>query len=235
MELSWRSLRSLIRYGPVRAVILLALPAIIPRPGANGDCVIRDVEMARKLDLDGCRPAPVSIEEKDRALHSLPAKGAVTELGGVERRKLEAIEPVLRVHQRIGIYEVRVISVPQAWTGLHERAVLLISLPALRLVTPDELAALIAHEIGHEYVWRQFADAKASRDTRRLHDLELICDAIAARTLLRLGMPPTRLQTAIEKTSWYNRERFGVAFNQGDYPSLKERKQLLKEMALLEK
>ncbi len=235
MELSWRSLHSVIRYGPLRAVALFTLLGIIPLKSANGNCIIRDVDMARKLDLDRCRPAPVSIEEKARALQSLPAEGAVTQLGGDERRKLEAMEPVLRAHQRIGIYEVRVISVPQAWTGLHERAVLLISLPALRLVTSDELAALVAHEIGHEYVWQQFADAKARRDTGRLRELELICDAIAMRTLVRLGRPPTRLQAAIEKTSWYNRERLGVALNEGDYPSLKERKRLLKEMSFLEK
>lgn len=191
--------------------------------------------MARKLDLDGCRPGPVSIEEKARALRLLPATGAITQLDGDERRKLEAMEPVLRAQQRLGIYEVKVISVPQAWTGLHERAVLLISLPALRLMTSEELAALVAHEIGHEYVWQQFADAKARRDTRRLRELELICDTIAIRTLVRLGGQPIRLQAAIEKTSWYNRERLGVALNEGDYPSLKERKHVLKEMSLPEK
>lgn len=70
-------------------------------------------------------------------------------------------------------------------------------------------------------------DAKARRDTGRLRALELICDAIAVRTLMRLGGQPTRLQTAIEKTSWYNRARLGVALNEGDYPSLKEHKQVL--------
>jgi Zn-dependent protease with chaperone function len=189
----------------------------------------------QKLDLDACRPAPVSIAEKMRGLHSLPAKGLVTQFGRNERRKLAAVEPVLRANERIGIYEVRVISVPQAWTGLHERAVLLISLPALRLLTAEEVAALVAHEIGHEYVWRQYADAKRRQDARRLRELELVCDAIAIRTLARLGMRADRLQTAVEKTSWYNRERLGVALNEGDYPSLKERKRLLKKMSLLEK
>ena len=92
-----------------------------------------------------------------------------------------------------------------------------------------------AHEIGHEYVWQPFADARARRDARKLRELELICDVIALRTLERLGRQPERLQTAIEKTSWYNRERLGVASNEGDYPSLKERKRLLKQMSLLEK
>ena len=202
---------------------------------ANDSCIIQDVERARKLDLDRCRPAPVSIEEKARAVYSLPTEGEITRLREDEWRKLEAIEPVLRAHKRIGVYEVKVISVPQAWTGLYGRAVLLISLPALRLVTSDELAALVAHEIGHEYVWQQFVDAKARRDTRRLRELELICDAIAVRMLVLLGRQPTRLQTAIEKTTRYNRERLGVPLNEGDYPSLNARKRLLKDMSLLEK
>jgi hypothetical protein len=235
MDIPWQSFLSLIRFCQTRTVILLAAPGLINLAAAKQDCAIRDMESVRNIDLDACRPAPVSFEEKTRALQFLPAEGSVTQLGGDERRKLEAIEPVLRAHRRIGIYEVRVISVPQAWTGLHQRAVLLISLPALRLVAPDELAALVAHEIGHEYVWQQFADAKAHRDAGRLRELELICDAIAVRTLVHLGRRPERLQTAIEKTSWYNRERLGVALNEGDYPSLKERKQVLKEMSSLEK
>lgn len=100
-------------------------------------------------------------------------------------------------------------------------------------MTSDELAALVAHEIGHEYVWQQYADAKTRRDTRRLRELELMCDAIAVRTLVGVGMRPERLQTAIEKTSWYNRERLGVALNEGEYPSLEERSRLIKQMSCL--
>lgn len=233
MHTTWRSVLSLIRFSPIRAVLLFAVS--IGLAAGEGDCVIRDVETVQKLDLDACRPAPVSIAEKMRVLHSLPADGAVTQLDGNERRKLAAVEPVLRAHGRIGIYEVIVISVPQAWTGLHERTVLLISLPALKLLTAEELAALAAHEIGHEYVWRQYADAKARRDARRLRELELMCDAIAIRTLVRLGIRPDRLQTAVDSTCWYNYEHLGVALDESDYPSLKERKRLFKEMSLLEK
>jgi len=193
------------------------------------------VTAALKLDLEVCRPAPVTIEEKERVLQTLPAEGAVSNFGKAEARKLTAIEPVLRVHRRIGVYDVKVISVPQAWTGLYERAVLLISLPALRLATSDELAALVAHEIGHEYISEQYADAKIHKDRRRLRELELVCDAIAMRTLAYLAIPPERLQTAVEKTSWYNRERLGLAFDEGNYPSLKERQLLMKQMSVLGK
>lgn len=235
MDISWRSLHSVIRFCPARAVILFAAAAIVSLAAAKEDCTIRDAESVRKLDLDACRPAPVTIAEKTAVLQSLPRDGAVTQLGKGERRKLDAIDRLLRLHERNGVYDVRVISVTQAWTGLHQRAVLLISLHALTLLTSEELEALVAHEIGHEYVWQQYAHAKLSGDTRQLRELELVCDAIAIRTLVRLGILPERLQTATEKISWYNRERLGVALDQSNYPSLKERRQLIKQMSLLEK
>jgi Zn-dependent protease with chaperone function len=173
--------------------------------------------------------------EKSAVLQSLPADGALTQLGSGEQRKLRAVDAVLRTHRRNGVYDVRVIAVPQAWTGLHARAVLLISLPALTLLTSEELQALVAHEIGHEYVWQQYTDAKSRKDAKRVRELELVCDAIALRTLAREGVSPERLQTATEKVSWYNRERLGVALDLRNYPSLKERRQLIKKMSLLER
>ena len=143
----------------------------------------------------------------------LACHGAVTQLGSGHRRKLDAIDQVLRVHGRIGVYDLRVISVTQAWTGLYQKAVLLISLPALTLLTSEELQALVAHEIGHEYVWQQYADARGRKDAKRLRELELVCDAIAVRTLAHEGVSPERLQTATEKVFWYNRERLGVALD----------------------
>lgn len=93
----------------------------------------------------------------------------------------------------------------------------------------------MAHEIGHEYVWQQYTDAKSRKDAKRVRELELVCDAIALRTLAREGVSPERLQTATEKVSWYNRERLGVALDLRNYPSLKERRQLIKKMSLLER
>jgi len=191
--------------------------------------------MVRTIDLAACRPTPVGAVEKAAVLRSLPTEGAVTQLGAEERRKVDSLGPLLRAHGRYTVYDVRIITVPQAWTGLYERAVVLISRPTLTLLSSEELQALVAHEIGHEYVWRQYADAKSHKNTKRLRELELVCDAIAVRTLAREGVSPERLQTAIEKVHWYNRERFGVALNEGSYPSIKERRQLIETMSLLEK
>lgn len=78
---------------------------------------------------------------------------------------------VFRSHRRDGVYALKVTSVPQAWTGLHGRAVLLVSLPALQLLSSQELQALVAHEVGHEYLWREYAIAQQDKNTQRLREL----------------------------------------------------------------
>jgi hypothetical protein len=197
---------------------------------ANENCAIRNVEAVRTLDLNACRPEPVNAAEKAAALRVLPVRGAVSDLAADERQKLAAIDAVLRTQEREGVYAVRIITVPEAWTGLHQRAVLLISRPALDLLTAEELQALAAHEVGHEYIAGPYAEAKASKDAKRLRELELICDGIAVMTLTRMGIPPERLDSAIEKVFRYNRERLGEALDADNYPSVEERKRLIKKM-----
>ena len=183
------------------------------------------------IDMDACRPSPIGADEKNTVLKSLPVEGEVTQLTQSDRRKLTDLTPVLRVHGRDRVYEVKVISVPQAWTGLHARAVLLISLPVLRLLEPEELQALVAHEIGHEYVWQEFATAEQLKDTERLRELELACDAIAVLTLERVGVRADRLIGALQKMSRFNRERFGWATNESSYPSLNARRNVVKALS----
>src|SRR6478609_8379576 len=107
--------------------------------------------------------------------------------------------------------------------ALHARAVIFVSEAALTLLDADELQASLAHEIGHGYVWTERERAFELGDHKRLKDLELVCDAIAIVTLHGLGMDVSRLMSGIEKTSRFNRERFGKANNEGDYPILAER------------
>jgi hypothetical protein len=183
------------------------------------------------MDLDTCRPAPVDAEEKAFVLKSLPSEGEVTELTESERQKLKELGPVLRLHAREGVYELKVIALPQAWVGLYERAVLLMSLPALRLLDSEELQAVVAHEIGHEYVWQEYALARTHNDIARLRELELACDALAVLTLARIGVKPDRLVTAVEKGLRFNRDRFGRPNNENSYPSLKARRELVKRMS----
>ncbi|HXB69895.1 MAG TPA: hypothetical protein VNY05_16700 [Candidatus Acidoferrales bacterium] len=180
--------------------------------------------------LETCRPEPIGAIEKDAVLQSLPPEGEVRMLTSAERRKVSAIGTVLRRHARVGVYEVKVIDVPQAWTGMHGRAVLLISRPALDLLAVEEIQALAAHEAGHEYVWEEFARARDQGDEATLRRLELLCDTIAAATLQSIGVPAQRLISATEKAFRYNRERFGTALNAGAYPALAERRHVVERV-----
>lgn len=171
-----------------------------------------------------CRPEPIGATEKDAMIRSLPAAGDVTSFNRAEQKKLAAVDAVLRLHQRADVYTVKVVDVGPATTALHGRAVVLITHPALAVLSAEELQALIAHEVGHEYVWQQFAAARADGDSARLRELELICDTIAAETLRRLNVPPERLFTALRKIATYNQERFGAIRNADAYPELDARK-----------
>jgi hypothetical protein len=86
------------------------------------------------------------------------------------------LERVLIYHERVEVLDVKLIDVPQAAVALHQRAVLLISRPALRVVATSELQALVAHEISHDYFWREFEDMFARGDRNGLQELELRCD-----------------------------------------------------------
>jgi hypothetical protein len=174
--------------------------------------------------LKTARPAPVSAEYRARVLDSLPEKGEVTNLTAAARLKLAALIAVLRATERASVYAIKVIDVPQAAIGLHGRAVILISEVALSLVDADELQALVAHEVGHEYVWAERERSFRLADRRRLKDLELMCDAIAIVTLHGLGMDVSRLMTGVQKISRFNREQLGMAENERDYPTVAERR-----------
>jgi Peptidase family M48 len=158
-----------------------------------------------------------------QVIRSLPAHGEVTNLSASQRQKLQSLQPLLGSSEHPA-FEVKVIAVRQAFIGLYQRAVLLLSAPALSLWTPEELQAVAAHEIGHEYIWRQYQIALQGRQRSRLQQLELYCDGIAILNLQRLGIDPSHLIAALEKTIRYNRDHYGRALNEDDYPTLAQRR-----------
>lgn len=174
--------------------------------------------------LDSVRPAPVSPAEREGVLATLPPEGDVRDLDTAQRKKLAAARRVLELHGREAVYVIKVIEVPQAAVALHARAVVLVSEPALDLLDPEELQALVAHEVGHEYFWSEYLRARRDDDRSLLQTLELLCDGLAIVTLRRAGIDPKRLTSALEKIVRYNRDRFGAALNEDDYPAIGERR-----------
>jgi hypothetical protein len=207
--------------------LALALPTGLgargqARPLSNPQDLLSTEPGAFARLLETARPMPVSSDDKARILSSLPETGEITNLNAQALHKLAALSRVLRATD--SVYAIKVIAVPQAAIGLHGRTVLLISETALTLLGADELQAMVAHEIGHEYVWLEYERAFGLADRNRLKELELVCDGIAIATLHGLGMDPSRLMAGVEKISRFNRERFGTAINESSHPTLGQRR-----------
>jgi hypothetical protein len=154
-------------------------------------------------------------------LTSLPTDGELSPTR-TERAQLAALEPILGFHGRSGMIAIKVIDVGHAFVGLHARTVLLLSRDALAVVTPEELQALAAHELGHEYLWNEYQAATASKAHARIQELELVCDGIAVMTLSALGLHPSHLASAVAKMTRHN-ERLGATASADAYVSLGER------------
>lgn len=181
--------------------------------------------------LEEWRPAPLSLERRQQVLAALPRQGDVTELDPRRALKVTAVGQLLAATRRSETHTVKVVDVRPAAVLLLERCVILISLPALDLLSEDELTALVAHELGHEYTWTEWSDARTRADRERLRDIELICDLIAAATLSAFGKPTSTLVSAIDKVRQHNLERFGAAPNDDDYPSVSQRRTAIREFA----
>jgi hypothetical protein len=223
-----RTLRALLT-SVICALALTAFSAIADAqwPASPGSKALRFFEAHPAADADvvlrELRPPPAGVNERLRAVSVLPEKGELHP-DCDERAKLSMVEAVLVYHERADVFETKLIDLPLAVVALHERTVLLISRPALRLVSGAELQALAAHEIGHDYFWTDFDPA--GRDGRGRQELELKCDGIALLTLVALGLDPGLLVEAVRKLTRFN-EMLGTAADDDQYPHLYDRERFV--------
>jgi predicted Zn-dependent protease len=214
--------------------ILSACPALAAQDDSVLETALRfftrhdAVELVERID--SLRPAAVSPTDREAVLATLPPEGDVRDLDTAQRDKLAAARRILELHGRDTVYEVKVIDVPQAAVALHARAVVLVSEPALDLLDHEELQALVAHEVGHEYFWSGYVRARRDNDRSLRQTLELLCDGLAIVTLRRAGIDPKRLISALDKVVRYNRDRFGAALNEDDYPTIGERRRFARRL-----
>ena len=189
-------------------------------------------ELTTDQFLERLRPMPVDDGARARVLAALPPHGTVR-AGSRELAKMSLAEEVLAYHHRRDRITFTIIDDAPAFIGLHERAVILVSARALSLVNTEEFAALVAHEIGHEFVWKEYQLAVERRDHDRIRELELRCDGIAVLTLRRLGLDAERLVSAVEKLTWYNQQR-RLDADRSDYVSRKDRRAFIRAVEKLQ-
>ena len=168
-------------------------------------------------------PLPESESNRRRIIDALPAEGRV-QLAGTSENKVAALLPILRAYGRESQIEVRVVKLPYAAVALHARAVLLIAEHTITQLPIDELQALAAHELAHEYLWDEYWEAKAQQDAAALKRIDLVADGIAIATLSRIGLNPRNLLAGIGRLQRFN-EKLGLsALNTVEYPSPRERR-----------
>ena len=191
---------------------------------------LRFFESLARADADDIlrtlRPPPAGPDDRARAIAILPKTGELSP-DRDERAKLAKLEQILSYHGRTEAFAIKLIDVPQAAVAIHQRAVLVISRPALRNLSGAELQALVAHEIGHDYFWPDFEAAFARSDKNGRQELELRCDGIAVLTLVALQLDPVTLTDGLRKLTRFN-DLIGATANADEYPSLRQRERFVK-------
>jgi len=176
------------------------------------------------------RPAPSPLV-RAIVIKNLPKEGELTPTAQ-EAAKLAVLRPLLAFHGRDHDMELRLITIGgPAYFGLHARTVLLLSREALDLLETDELLAMMAHELGHDYVWNEYEEARQKGDDRQLQELELRCDGIAVIAIGRLGVDSERFVSAVTKLTRHN-ERLGTS-NYAWYLPLDQRVRFIRAVARL--
>lgn len=187
------------------------------------------------------RPSPLDAASRAQVIASLPNDGEVQPFPK-DGEKLPAAQRVLDYSARSGAITIKVIDLDSAFVGLYYRTVVLVSARALALLSADELAALVAHEVGHDDDWDDYWTAMLAHQNERMRELELKADGIGTLTLKHLGIDPERLVSAIQKMmQYYGRQkkaagatRLAGALSSADrYVSLDERVEFIREIARL--
>jgi len=176
------------------------------------------------------RPSPIDVIERDRVLKALPYGTIPPDAQALAKMSLG--EEVLAYHGRRGVITFTIARVTPAFVGLLHRAVIVVSANVLPLLTKEQFAAVVAHEIGHEYVWADYRHAETRHDHAHIRELELRCDGIAVLTLRRLGLGTAPLIRAIERLTSYNKE-LGLDDNASDYLPLRERRAFIQAVEQL--
>ena len=178
--------------------------------------------------LRSVRPEKLSPTLKARAL-SLLRKEDLVNPSAKGQTKLDALAPILNYHERNSVIELKVLRVPTATTAFLAGAAVLITEPALDILSTEELQAMVAHELGHEYYWSEFELARQQGQDQKLQELELRCDGIAVITLCQLGLNPESLISGVLKLNRYNGHKEG-ATAAGRYVLLEERVKFIRAM-----
>jgi len=219
--------RSLRGRGVSAALVAMTFLWLAPASWAAspGDRALRYFAAARPGGWDDylklIRPAAASADRRSRSL-ALVRKQDLIAPSAERQAKLSALDPVLEYLDRDTVVEVKVLRLGLAWAGFLEGAAVLVSDRAVDLLTAEELQAVVAHELGHEYFAGEYEAARNTKRYDTVKEIELRCDAISIVTMRHLGLDAAALLSAVAKLTKFNEGR-GFPNNPNLVPSLEER------------
>jgi peptidase M48-like protein len=171
--------------------------------------------------LKSIRPAAVSADKKARSL-AMVRKEDVIQPSAERQAKLDGLGPVLAYLERDVAIEVKILRLELAWAGLLGGAAVLVSEGAVDLLTAEELQAVVAHELAHEYFSDEYEAARNSKRYDTVKEIELRCDAISIVTMRGLRLDSGALLSAVAKLTKFN-DRRGFPNSPNLAPSAEER------------
>jgi hypothetical protein len=179
--------------------------------------------------LKSIRPIEISAEQRALIIASIRKDDLVAPSPG-RQAKLNALRPVLEYHDRAAL-PIKILRFPGplAWAAFLEGAAVLVSEDALDLLTTEELQAVIAHELGHEYFTAEFESARENKQWDKVKEVELRCDAISIITMKSLGLNPNALVSGVTKLISFNEEH-GMPSRRNLEPSLNDRAKFYKAL-----
>jgi hypothetical protein len=183
--------------------------------------------------------SPAAIRERLKQMREpiyLPGPYLVHKIVGaqhlpiVESKRVDglkgALKPVLDYHER-GSMPIVVLRSEEPKAYMVDRAVIIITTRMMVIANDEEIRGIVAHELAHEYVWKERDIAKMEKDAKLMRECELFCDAVAAFTLKEIGDDPASYGRVIERLTIIGIIAGSTMSQESDtQPSLDTRKKL---------
>ena len=184
--------------------------------------------------MDRLRPKALTAEEKEilKAYgFELINKDTEIDNPALLNDLYQKTHKVLEFHHRAGIVEYLLFKNPDPLLMTKAGAFIAISNRALKIAKDDEaLSGIIAHELSHEYFAMQFLQAYNSHDYKTLRIIEMMCDALATITLLKLEINPDKYSGVLEKIIRNSEASEQLNNGSREMPSLESRLHVIAEI-----